>query len=64
MTVSKRKIYNIAKQHIVQLPERGDLKAHNSDSEDFLDIAVWWLEDALIAAYEQGRKDGQNERQD
>lgn len=24
-------------------------------------IAVWSLEDALIAAYEQGRKDGQNE---
>ena len=61
MGVSKRKIYNIAKKHIFGLPERGDLKAHNSDREDFLDIAVWSLEDALIAAYEQGRKDGQNE---
>ncbi|HFU3701933.1 TPA: hypothetical protein ACGOY2_001761 [Streptococcus suis] len=28
------------------------------------DIAVWSLEDALIAAYEQGRKDGQNESKD
>lgn len=64
MAVNKRKIYNIAKEYIMQLPERGDLKPHNSDSEDFLDIAVWCLEDALIAAYEQGRKDGQNERQD
>lgn len=61
MTVNKRKIYNIAKKHIYGLPERGDLKAHNSDHEDFLDIAVWSLEDALIAAYEQGRKDGRNE---
>ena len=59
--VSKRKIYNIAKQHIVGLPERGDLKTRYNDREDFLDIAVWSLEDALIAAYEQGRKDGQNE---
>lgn len=59
--VNKRKIYNIAKQHIYGLPERGDLKAHNSDREDFLDIAVWCLEDALIAAYEEGRKDAQNE---
>ena len=64
MKVSKRKIYNVAKNYIVQLPERGDLKAHNSDREDFLDIAVWCLEDALIAAYEVGRKDGQNERKD
>jgi hypothetical protein len=45
MGVSKRKIYNIAKKHIYGLPERGDLKAHNSDREDFLDIAVWSLED-------------------
>ena len=61
MGVSKRKIYNIAKKHIYGLPERGDLKAHNSDREDFLDIAVWSLEDSLIAAYEQARKDRQNE---
>ena len=61
MGVSKRKIYNIAKKHIYGLPERGDVKAHNSDHEDFLDIAVWSLEDALIATYEQGRKDEQNE---
>ena len=64
MKVSKRKIYNIAKKHIYGLPERGDLKAHNSDREDFLDIAVWSLEGALIAAYEQGRKYGQNEPKD
>ena len=64
MKVSKRKIYNIAKKHIYGLPERGDLKAHNSDREDFLDIAVWSLEEALISAYEQGRKDGQNEPKD
>ena len=61
MAVNKRKIFNIAKKHLYGLLERGDLKAHNSDREDFLDIAVWSLEEALIAAYEQGRKDGQNE---
>ena len=64
MAVNKRKIYNIAKKHIYGLPERGDLKAHNRDREDFLDIAVWSLEEALIAAYEQGRKDGQIESKD
>ncbi len=60
--VSKRKIYNIAKQHIVGLPERGDLKTRYNDREDFLDIAVWCLEGALVAAYERGRKDAENER--
>ncbi|GFH40243.1 DUF6900 domain-containing protein [Lactococcus insecticola] len=57
--VSKRKIYNIAKPHIYELEERGDLQAHNSDSEDFLDVAVWSLEKALVAAYEQGKLDAQ-----
>lgn len=50
-------IFNIAKKHIMEVAERGDLKAHNCDSEDFLEISVWCLEKALTAAYEQGKKD-------
>jgi hypothetical protein len=59
--VNKRKIFNIAKTYIYGLEERGDLKIRNSDSADFLEVSIWGLEKALIAAYEQGRKDAENE---
>ena len=63
MKVNKKKIYNIAKENIYTVSERGDLKTLNSDYADFLEVAVWELEKALIAAYEQGRKDAENERE-
>ena len=39
------------------MEQRADLERHFSDSEDFLDIAVWELKDAMLAAYELGRAD-------
>ena len=48
-------ILKIAQEKIVPMERRGDLERHYSDEEDFLDIAVWELKDALLAAYELGR---------
>lgn len=52
-----RKLVAIAKKYLVGMQNRSDLKAHNSDSEDFLDVAVWELESALRAAYELGKSE-------
>lgn len=52
-----RKLVAIAKKYLVDMQDRSDLKAHNSDSEDFLDVAVWELESALRAAYELGKSE-------
>jgi len=47
----------LAKKHIVGLET---LETRNSDSLDFHDIAVWCLVDLIEAAYEAGKKAGQN----
>lgn len=52
-----RKLVAIAKKYLVDMQDHSDLKAHNSDSEDFLDVAVWELESALRAAYELGKSE-------
>lgn len=52
-----RKLVAIAKKYLVSMQSRSDLKAHNSDSEDFIDVAVWELESALRAAYELGKSE-------
>jgi len=52
-----RKLVAIAKKYLVGMQSRSDLKAHNSDSEDFIDVAVWELESALRAAYELGKSE-------
>ena len=52
-----RKLVAIAKKYLVDMQDRSDLKAHNSDSEDFLNVAVWELESALRAAYELGKSE-------
>ena len=52
-----RKLVAIAKKYLVGMQGRSDLKAHNSDSEDFIDVAVWELESALRAAYELGKSE-------
>ena len=48
-------ILKIAREKIVPMERREDLERHYRDEEDFLDIAVWELKDALLAAYELGR---------
>nr|DAO66362.1 MAG TPA: hypothetical protein [Caudoviricetes sp.] len=46
----------IAKKTIVPMKSRTDLERHFNGDEDFLEIAIWELKDALIEAYKLGRK--------
>ena len=58
---TERKLLEIAMQHMPPVADRGDLKTRNSDSEDFLNLAVWRLRDALMEAYELGKDEkGEN----
>lgn len=58
-----QKVFKAVKPHIVALEDRKNLKTQNSDNLDFMDIAVWELQEALKIVYELGRKDGQDERE-
>ena len=51
------KVVEIAKRYMMGVNARGDLETRHSDGEDFLDVSVWSLRDALVAAYELGRKE-------
>ena len=58
---TERKLLEIAMQHMPPVADRGDLKTRNSDSEDFLNVAVWGLRDALMEAYELSKDEkGEN----
>lgn len=46
----------IAKKTIVPMENRTDLERHFNGDEDFLEIAIWELKDALIEAYKFGKK--------
>ena len=59
----ERKILRLAMSKIYAVQERGDLEPRLNDSEDFLDIAVWCLRDALHAVFEYGYMEGQMEAQ-
>lgn len=39
------------------LEERGGIERRWSDEQDFPEIAIWSIEEMLIAAYNLGRKD-------
>ena len=58
----QRKVLAIAKRIVYGVKERGDLEQRFNDSEDFLDIAVWTLREALEEAYALGKEDGRNEK--
>ena len=59
MTASElQKLLKIAQENIPSLENRQDLERHRNDDEDFFDISVWCLKDALIAAYELGKATG------
>ena len=47
-----RKILAIAIKHFDSIKKRGDLKSRCNDSEDFVELAVWNIEAALLEAYE------------
>lgn len=44
----------IARKNLVDVPT---LKTRKSDSLDFHEVSVWSIKDALLAAFELGRKD-------
>ena len=48
-------LLRIARETITTVENRTDLERHFSDEEDFLDIAVWELKEALTAAFELGK---------
>lgn len=50
-------LLKIAMQTMLSVAERGDLEPRNSDSEDFLDIPVWSLKQALEEAYLLGKSE-------
>ena len=54
-------LVKIARKNIPSLNGREDLEAQHMDEKDFLDVAVWCLKDALIAAYELGKATGKKE---
>ena len=52
----KEQILEIAKQYMVAFDFRGHLEELHNDSDDFIQVPVWGLEAALLAAYELGKK--------
>ena len=50
-----KKLIAIAKKNYLIPDDRDDLKQQYSDSLDFMDCAVWYIEAALIEAYEAGK---------
>ena len=54
----EKKIEKMAIKECWMIEERKGLDTHNSDEEDFLDMAVWTLKDLLIKAYELGKAAG------
>lgn len=55
---TKKKLLEIAKAVSASIDARGDLERRWSDSEDFIEVAVWSIEDMLEKAYELGKKEG------
>ena len=51
-----QELTKIAEKNIYTLRGRGDLESRNTDWQDFCQTTVWELKDALIEAYELGRK--------
>lgn len=55
---TKKKLLEIAKAASATIEVRGDLERRWSDGEDFIEVAVWSIEDMLEKAYELGKKEG------
>lgn len=52
----EKELTKIAEKNIYTLRGRGDLESRSIDWQDFCQTAVWELKDALLEAYELGRK--------
>lgn len=59
MKTVNKKINEIASKHITAVKLRGEtLKQKYNDSDDFVEVSVWALENALKEAYQLGLKEG------
>lgn len=58
--IEKEKIFSVASQEIVGLPERGSLETKHNDDEDFMVVSVWELSAALEKVYRLGVSDGKS----
>ncbi len=54
---TEQQLLRIAMQHMTAVAVRSDLETANTDSKDFIHVAVWGLKAALEAAYELGKKE-------
>lgn len=52
----EKKLLEIAKRNSAGVEERGDLERRWSDSEDFIEVAVWGIKAMLEEAYKLGAK--------
>ena len=48
-------LYKIASKHSYAIEQRGDLERRWSDSEDFIELSVWSIEEMLKEAYDLGK---------
>lgn len=58
----KQALYNIAANNSYAVENRGDLEKRHNDSEDFLEISVWAIQNMLKEAYELGRAQGEKQK--
>lgn len=52
--------YTLAAKYISAVESRGDLQVRGYDSADFVDVAVWEIEAAIVEAYRMGLADAKN----
>ena len=48
-------LLNIARECSAEVKCRGDLAERGCDSEDFIEVSVWGIEEMLRRAYELGK---------
>lgn len=51
----EQQLYEIAAARMVAVDFRGHLEEMHNDSDDFIEVPVWGIMDALKAAYELGK---------
>lgn len=59
-----KKLVKIAQKNILTMKDRKGFERRYNDSEDFLDIAIWELENALVASYELGKRDANDTKEE
>lgn len=52
-----KSLFGIAKDTFPAVASRGSLETRNNDSEDFIEVAVWEIKQALREAYKLGQQE-------